>query len=60
MFNRLKKSLYRLKQAGRIWNKIIEEYLLSKRYEQLKSELSIFIRRVGSILVIIAVYIDDL
>src|SRR5579871_6226534 len=57
---RLKKRLYGLKQAGRIWNKILYNFLISKGYKALDSKLSIYIRKIGKNIMIIAIYINDL
>src|SRR5579871_5306467 len=57
---RLKKGLYSLKQAGRIWNEILHNFLISKSYKALDSEPSIYIKRIGKNIVIIAIYIDNL
>src|SRR5579871_866954 len=57
---RLKKGLYGLKQAGRIWNEILYNFLISKGYKALDSEPSIYIRRIGKNIMIITIYIKDL
>src|SRR5579871_5662086 len=57
---RLKKGLYGLKQVERIWNETLHNFLISKGYKALDSEPSIYIRRIGKNIVIIATYVDDL
>src|SRR5271170_4606429 len=68
---RLNRTLYRLKQSPRMWNKKIDEYLISKQwFKRLNSDYSIYIRRnsknsgnsenAKSVLTIIALYVDDL
>src|SRR5579871_618538 len=57
---RLKKGLYGLKQAGRIWNETLHNFLISKGYKALDSEPSIYIRKIEKNIMIIATYIDDL
>ena len=58
---RLKKGLYGLKQAGRIWNKTLHNHLIAHGYTSLESEPSIYIKRNNNNdIVIIAVYVDDL
>src|SRR5579871_502745 len=57
---RLKKGLYSLKQAGRIWNETLHNFLISKDYKALDSKPSIYIRKIGKNIVIIAIYINDL
>src|SRR5271163_2661281 len=68
---RLNQTLYGLKQSPRMWNKKIDEYLISKqRFKRLNSDYSIYIRRnsknfrnsenAKSAIAIIALYMDDL
>src|SRR5271170_1052571 len=68
---RLNQTLYGLKQSPRMWNKKIDEYLISKQgFKRLNSDYSIYIRRnsknsgnsenAKSALAIIALYVDDL
>ena len=40
----LKKGLYRLKQAGRIWNRTLHSHLMTHGYTSLESEASIYIK----------------
>src|SRR5271170_468109 len=58
---RLKKGLYGLKQAGRIWHKTLHNHLIPYGYKSLESEPSIYIKRnTDDNIIIIAVYVDDL
>jgi hypothetical protein len=57
---KLNKSLYGLKQSGRMWYNRLSEYLTNKGYKNNSICPCIFIRRSGSDFVIIAVYVDDL
>jgi len=57
---KLRKSLYGLKQASRQWNIKFTEALLAAGYIQSAHDHSLFIRKVGSDLVVILVYVDDL
>lgn len=57
---RLKKSLYGLKQASREWfSKLLQE-LVFQGYEQSKNDYSLFIKHNGSLMTIVAVYVDDI
>ena len=57
---KLQKSLYGLKQSGRMWYNHLSEYLLKKGYKNDPICPCIFIKRSGSEFVIIDVYVDDL
>ncbi|KAI3692362.1 hypothetical protein L6452_32176 [Arctium lappa] len=57
---KLNKSLYGLKQSGRMWYNRLSEYLLKESYKNDSICPCIFIKRSGPEYVIIAVYVDDL
>ncbi|KAL0415672.1 UNVERIFIED_CONTAM: Copia protein [Sesamum latifolium] len=57
---KLNKSLYGLKQSGRMWYNRLSDYLLKEGYKNDPICPCIFMRRSGNEFVIIAVYVDDL
>ncbi|GKA23918.1 disease resistance CC-NBS-LRR class family protein [Tanacetum coccineum] len=57
---KLKRSLYGLKQSGRMWYNRLSDYLISKRYKSNLICPCVFIKKTTSGFVIIAVYVDDL
>lgn len=57
---KLNKSLYGLKQSGRIWYNRLSEFLIKEGYKNDLICPCIFIKRSGSEFVIIAIYVDDL
>uniref|UniRef100_A0A6N2KGN2 Reverse transcriptase Ty1/copia-type domain-containing protein n=1 Tax=Salix viminalis TaxID=40686 RepID=A0A6N2KGN2_SALVM len=59
-FIKLQKSLYGLKQSGRMWYNCLNEYLLKRGFENGEICPCIFIKKTISGFVIIAVYVDDL
>ena len=57
---KLQKSLYGLKQSGRMWYNRLSEYLLKEGYENNPICPCVFIKKSNSGFAIIAVYVDDL
>jgi Reverse transcriptase (RNA-dependent DNA polymerase)/GAG-pre-integrase domain/Integrase core domain len=57
---RLMRSLYGLKQSGRMWYKRLCEYLLKEGYKNDPISPCVFIKRTKSGFSIVAVYVDDL
>lgn len=57
---KLKRSLYGLKQSGRMWYNRLSEYLLKEGFKNNQISPCVFIKRSQSGFAIIAVYVDDL
>jgi hypothetical protein len=57
---KLNKSLYGLKQSGRMWYNRLKEFLLNKGYSNNDDCPCVFIRKSSTGFYIIAVYVDDL
>ena len=57
---RLRKALYRLRQAPRAWNAKLDESLRSLGFERCPSEHAVYRRGEGSKLLLVGVYVDDL
>lgn len=57
---KLNKSLYGLKQSGRMWYNRLSEYLVKEGYKNDLISSCIFIKKFDQGFVIIAVYVDDL
>ncbi|GKE07118.1 retrovirus-related pol polyprotein from transposon TNT 1-94 [Tanacetum coccineum] len=57
---KLQRSLYGLKQSGRIWYNCLSDYLITKGYKSNLICPCVFIKKTTYGLVIIVVYIDDL
>ncbi|KAK9150854.1 hypothetical protein Syun_009163 [Stephania yunnanensis] len=57
---KLQRSLYGLKQSGRMWYKRLSDYLLKEGYVNNPLCPCVFIKRSSTGFVIIAVYVDDL
>jgi hypothetical protein len=57
---KLVKSLYGLKQSGRMWYNRLKEFLLNKGYSNSDDCPCVFIRKSSTDFCIISIYIDDL
>lgn len=55
----LQKGLYGMKQGGLVWNKTLNEAMLSWGFTRLKSEHCIYFRRSVAGTLLIAVHVDD-
>jgi hypothetical protein len=53
-------SLYRLKQAGRLWNQFLHEKLQGAGYRQTKTDICVYVKRDDDEVTIVGVYVDDL
>uniref|UniRef100_A0AAV1T6R3 Reverse transcriptase Ty1/copia-type domain-containing protein n=1 Tax=Peronospora matthiolae TaxID=2874970 RepID=A0AAV1T6R3_9STRA len=56
----LKKSLYRLKQAGRLWSKLLHSKLTENGYKQCTTDICLYYKHQGQEWTIVGVYVDDL
>ena len=57
---RLEKSLYGLKQSGRNWNKLLDEYLTNNKFVQNPADHCVYIRETEKEKVILIIWVDDL
>jgi len=57
---KLKKALYGLKQAPRQWYERLSHFLLSHEYERGKVDKTLFIKKVGSDIILVQIYVDDI
>ena len=60
MVLRLKKSLYGLKQSGRLWNHLLHSFLLEKGFVRSEAENCVYVKLQNGIKIIIIVWVDDL
>nr|GEX68218.1 hypothetical protein [Tanacetum cinerariifolium] len=56
---KLKKALYRLKQASRAWYDMLSSCLLSQDFSKGSLDPTLFIRRNGNDLLLVQIYVDD-
>ena len=57
---RLKKSLYGLKQSGRNWNALLDDFLRNLNFDQSQADNCVYVRNSNGLLTIIIVWVDDL
>ena len=57
---KLKKALYRLKQASRVWNTRINTYFKENGYKQYPHEHALYTKKSGGNVILVALYVDDL
>jgi hypothetical protein len=56
----LKKSLYGLKQAPRAWYAKMDNFLIATGFSRCHSDPNVYTKKVGSHLIILVLYVDDL
>eukprot|EP00253_Pinus_taeda_P003920 PITA_03920 len=56
----LKKSLYGLKQARRVWYSKMDSFLLETGFSRCHSDNTVYTKKVGKSLIILVLYFDDL
>ena len=57
---RLKKSLYGLKQSGRLWNNLLHSFLVDQNFVRSEAENCVYIRCENGTKIIIIIWVDDL
>jgi Reverse transcriptase (RNA-dependent DNA polymerase) len=57
---KLRKSLYGLKQAGRVWNKTLQSVLLSMGFQRVQSDHGLYIFHRDGVHIFMPVFVDDI
>eukprot|EP01018_Ginkgo_biloba_P023828 Gb_00935 [translate_table: standard] len=57
---KLKKELYGLKKASRAWYSRIDTYFQQKEFQKISSDPNLYIKVIGSDILIVSLYVDDL
>nr|GEU50787.1 retrovirus-related Pol polyprotein from transposon TNT 1-94 [Tanacetum cinerariifolium] len=57
---RLKKDLYRLKQAPRAWYDTLSIFLLDKKFSKGAVDPTLFTRKIGKHIILVQIYVDDI
>jgi hypothetical protein len=57
---RLKKSIYGLKQAPRAWYVKMDNFLIDTGFSRCHSDPNVYTKKLGSHLIILVLYVDDL
>lgn len=56
----LRKTLYGLKQAGRLWNKLLHSKFIELAFTQCMTDMCLYVKYVGDNVVVVSIYVDDL
>jgi hypothetical protein len=57
---KLMKNLYGLKQAGRLWNQMLDEKLRALKYKQSSVDMCLYYRTDKTTVILVGIYVDDL
>ncbi|GKE64314.1 retrovirus-related pol polyprotein from transposon TNT 1-94, partial [Tanacetum coccineum] len=57
---RLKKALYRLKQAPRAWYDTLSNFLMANNFFKGAVDLTLFTRKSGKHILLVQIYVDDI
>ena len=57
---RLKKSLYGLKQAGRLWSQLLHGKLEDAVFTRCSTDMCLYYNRSGNETIVVGAYVDDL
>jgi hypothetical protein len=57
---KLNKCLYGLRQAGRVWNQLLNRTITQLGFRRLKSDSCVYVRRVGKLVIMLTLWVDDL
>lgn len=57
---KLKKSLYGLKQAARVWNKTLHEELIANGFEQNQTDRCLYVKKEDGNICYLLIHVDDL
>jgi histone deacetylase 1/2 len=56
---RLKKTLYDLKQAPRVWSDKIGQYLVTSGFQTSNANFSLYVKNTDHGIIVIVIYVDD-
>ena len=57
---KLKKSLYGLKQSGRNWNSMLDEYFVEQGFKQSLTDTCVYTKHVDQSMCVVLVWVDDI
>lgn len=60
LYWKLKKSLYGLKQSGRNWNALIDDFLTSQSFQQSNSDHCMYVKHCDGSIIIVIIWVDDI
>ena len=56
---KLNKSLYGLKQSGRLWNEMLDSFLCNLKFERSQNDYCVYTKNENGIKTIILIWVDD-
>ena len=59
LYCKLKKSLYGLKQSGRMWNNVIHNFFISENLNQSHADHCLYVKNDGKDMLIVLIWVDD-
>jgi len=60
LYCKLKKSLYGLKQSGRMWNSVIHKFFISEGFKQSQSDHCLYLKHDRHSDIVVLLWVDDL
>lgn len=56
---RLVKSLYGLKQAGRLWSRLLHDKLMKAGFTRCTTDMRLYFKLLGCDMTVVSIYVDD-
>ena len=60
LYCKLNKSLYGLKQSGRMWNSVIHNFFISENFQQSQADHCLYMKHDGPNTTLVLIWVDDL
>jgi hypothetical protein len=57
---KLMKNIYGVKQAGRLWNQMLDAKLREMKYKRSSVDMCLYYKLMNTTIILVAIYVDDL